>query len=189
MHLELVTVTDTSPIITWFTGDPTGAGRVRTTRRRSAAPGRVLIGTAPNPTDVGAGRRARADAVPLRRGVRPAPGHDVLLARGERRHPRVMTTISNPLPAPADAPLAAPPTFTTMVPPPGRELGPGRLAERPALRRGHLGPGDQQRRPPRRRPAARLLADPDDPYWRFMSQAAVARPRPRLHAAAGQRLT
>ena len=49
MHLELVTVTDTEAVITWFTGDPTDLdefGRPRPV----AAPGRVLIGTNPDPS-------------------------------------------------------------------------------------------------------------------------------------------
>src|SRR3954447_931684 len=47
-NLELVTVTDTEAVITWFTGDPTQPdqfGRPLPV----AAPGRVLIGTSPNP--------------------------------------------------------------------------------------------------------------------------------------------
>src|SRR3954453_325006 len=46
--LELVTVTDTEAVITWFTGDltqPDEFGRPLPV----AAPGRVLIGTSPNP--------------------------------------------------------------------------------------------------------------------------------------------
>ena len=48
IHLELVTVTDTRAVITWFTGDPTQLdefGRPKPV----AAPGRVLIGTGPDP--------------------------------------------------------------------------------------------------------------------------------------------
>src|SRR6476646_4500046 len=48
INLELVTVTDTEAVITWFTGDPTqpdAFGRPLPV----AAPGRVLIGTSPNP--------------------------------------------------------------------------------------------------------------------------------------------
>src|SRR4051794_41328594 len=46
---ELVTVTDTEAVITWFTGDPTQPdefGRPLPV----AAPGRVLIGTSPDPS-------------------------------------------------------------------------------------------------------------------------------------------
>src|SRR3954469_17847208 len=48
INLELVTVTDTEAVITWFTGDPTQPdqfGRPLPV----AAPGRVLIGTNPDP--------------------------------------------------------------------------------------------------------------------------------------------
>src|SRR3954465_15651436 len=47
LNLELVTVTDTEAVITWFTGDPTQLdefGRPLPV----AAPGRVLIGTNPD---------------------------------------------------------------------------------------------------------------------------------------------
>jgi len=46
INLELVTVTDTEAVITWFTGDPTQPdefGRPLPV----AAPGRVLIGSSP----------------------------------------------------------------------------------------------------------------------------------------------
>ncbi|MCW2681043.1 MAG: hypothetical protein JWM62_2444 [Frankiales bacterium] len=178
IHLELVTVTDTSAIITWFTGDPTapdGFGRPAPV----AAPGRVLLGTDPNPlTWVPVGEHE------------PTPYHYVEvtgLRPGTRYYwraesggiPAVMTTVSNPLLRPADAPLAAPPTFTTMVPPPGRELGrvawlndlhfgestSGLAISNDAVPGGGLPPG--------------FAADPDDPYWRFMSQAAVAEAKAR----------
>jgi hypothetical protein len=48
MHLELVTVSDTRAVFTWYTGDPSNPddfGRPSPV----AAPGRVLIGTSPDP--------------------------------------------------------------------------------------------------------------------------------------------
>jgi 3',5'-cyclic AMP phosphodiesterase CpdA len=80
---------------------------------------------------------------------------------------------------PTDAPLAAPPTFTTMVPPPGRELG--RVAWLNDL---HFGEGasglaiSNDMFPGGGIPPG-FAADPDDPYWRFMSQAAVAEAKAR----------
>jgi len=178
MHLELVTVTDTSAIITWFTGDPTAPdefGRPAPV----AAPGRVLLGTDPNPTTwVPVGEH---DPTPYHyvevTGLRPGTTYYWRAESGGI--PAVMTTISNPLLRPQDAPLAAPPTFTTMVPPPGRELGrvawlndlhfgegtSGLAISNDSLPGGGLPPG--------------FKADPDDPYWRFMSQAAVAEAKAR----------
>src|SRR5687768_13153290 len=49
MHAELVTVTDTEMVVTWFTGDPTNPdeyGRPAPV----AAPGRLLLGTSPVPS-------------------------------------------------------------------------------------------------------------------------------------------
>lgn len=178
MHLELVTVTDTSAVITWFTGDPTAPdefGRPAPV----AAPGRVLLGTSPNPTTwVSVGEHE------------PTPYHYVEVSglkpgttyywRAESSGvPATMTTIANPLLRPADAPVAAPPAFTTMVPPPGREIGRvawlndlhfGEGTSGLAISNGSLPGGGV---PPG------FPADPDDPYWRFMSQAAIAEARAR----------
>src|SRR4051794_41311470 len=69
---ELVTVTDTEAVITWFTGDPTQPdefGRPLPV----AAPGRVLIGTSPDPTtwvEVGAHGATAYHYVEVR-GLRP----------------------------------------------------------------------------------------------------------------------
>jgi Icc protein len=178
MHLELVTVTDTSAVITWFTGDPAAPdefGRPEPV----AAPGRVLLGTSPDPrTWVPVGEHE------------PTPYHYVEVSglqpgttyywRAESGGiPAVPTTIANPLLQPTSPPVAAPPTFTTMVPPPGRELArvawlndlhfgesvSGLAISNDSLPGGGVPPG--------------FAADPDDPYWRFMSQAAVAEAKAR----------
>src|SRR5687768_4317336 len=50
MNAELVTVTDTEMVVTWFTGDPTNPdeyGRPQPV----AAPGRLLLGTSPAPSE------------------------------------------------------------------------------------------------------------------------------------------
>src|SRR3954462_4996748 len=47
-NLELVTVPDPEAVITWFTGDPTQLDEFQRPLP-VAAPGRVLIGTSPDP--------------------------------------------------------------------------------------------------------------------------------------------
>lgn len=178
MHLELVTVTDTSAIITWFTGDPTAPdefGRPAPI----AAPGRVLIGTSPDLTSwvpVGEHEPTPYHYVEVT-GLKPGTTYWWLAESGGI--PAVMTTIANPLLQPTSAPVAAPPTFTTMVPPPGRELG--RVAWLNDL---HFGEGVSglalsiDGAPGGGLPPG-FAADPDDPYWRFMSQAAVSEAKAR----------
>ena len=174
MHLELVTVTDTEAVMTWFTCDPTDIdefGRPRPV----PAPGRVLIGTSPDP------RTWREVGV-----HGPTPFHYVHVGdltagttyywRAESSGiPAVPTVIFNG--DPMDT--VAPPSFTTLVPPPGRELGSvawfndlhfgehvaGLAISNPDLPRGGLPPG--------------FPVDPDHPYWRFMSRNAVAEAKSR----------
>jgi 3',5'-cyclic-AMP phosphodiesterase len=168
MNLELVTVTDTEAVITWFTGDPTqpdAFGRPLPV----AAPGRVLIGTSPDP-------RSWVEA-----GVHdPTPYHYVEIAglrpgttyywRAESAGQPAVPTVTPR----TDPTSAAPPVFTTMVPPPGREIGrvawlndlhygeqtSGLIYGNSSLPRGGLPPG--------------FPVDPDHPYWRFMGSGAVS---------------
>lgn len=178
MHLELVTVTATSAVITWFTGDPTapdGFGRPEPV----AAPGRVLLGTSPDPTTwvpVGEHEPTPYHYVEIS-GLKPGTTYYWRAESGGI--PAVPTTISNTLLQPTTPPVAAPPTFTTMVPPPGRELArvawlndlhfgesvSGLAISNDSLPGGGVPPG--------------FAADPDDPYWRFMSRAAVAEAKAR----------
>ena len=175
MHLELVTVTDTEAVITWFTGDattPDEFGRPTPI----AAPGRVLIGTDPNPstwTEVGAHGPTPYHYVEVR-GL--TPGTTYFWRAESNGIPAVQTVLSLPNVVP---PAAAPPVFTTMTPPPGKEIGrvawlndmhfgegtSGLILGNDALPGGGLPPG--------------YKADPDDPYWRFMGAAAVAEARAR----------
>ena len=172
LHLELVTVTDTAAVITWFTGDPTAPdefGRPAPV----AAPGRVLLGTSPDPTTwvvVGAHEPTPYHYVEVS-GLRPGTTYFWRAESGGL--PAVPTTLPAPGVALTSAPLAAPPTFTTLVPPPGREIGrvawlndlhfgesvSGLAVSQHGLPGGGLPPG--------------FAVDPDDPYWRFMSRAAV----------------
>jgi hypothetical protein len=174
MHLELVTVTDTEAVITWFTGDPTDLDPLGRPRPASA-PGRLLIGTDPDPSTWH--EVARHD---------PTPYHYVHLTGLEVGRTYWWRAESNGLVAtpsviskadPAD--LNAPPTFTTLVPPPGRELGvvawfndlhfgerfAGLAISNDSLPRGGLPPGFE--------------VDPEHPYWRFMARDAVAEARDR----------
>ncbi len=175
MHLELVTVTDTEAIITWFTGDattPDEFGRPTPV----AAPGRVLIGTDPNPstwTEVGAHAATPYHYVEVR-GLRP--GTTYYWRAESNGIPAEPTVLSLPNLVP---PSAAPPVFTTMTPPPGKEIGrvawlndmhfgegtSGLILGNDALPGGGLPPG--------------YKADPNDPYWRFMGIAAVAEAKAR----------
>jgi hypothetical protein len=175
MHLELVTVTDTEAVITWFTGDGTAPdefGRPTPV----AAPGRVLIGTSPDPTtwvEVGAHGPTPYHYVEVR-GLKP--GTTYYWRAESNGIPATPSVV--PLPG-VTPPTAAPPVFTTMVPPPGKEIGrvawlndmhfgegtSGLILGNGALPGGGLPPG--------------YAADPDNPYWRFMGAAAVAEAKGR----------
>jgi Icc protein len=174
MHLELVTVTDTEAAITWFTGDPTAPdefGRPAPV----AAPGRVLIGTSPDPTtwvEVGAHEPTPYHYVEVS-GLRPGTTYYWRAESGGI--PAVATTIPNTGFPRAEPPLAAPPSFTTLVPPPGPEIG--RVAWLNDLHFGESVSGlvtsEAGGLPPG------FPADPEDPYWRFMARAAVTEARAR----------
>ena len=168
MHLELVTVTDTQAIVTWFTGDPTDLDEFHRPRPVSA-PGRVLIGTDPDP------RTWRVVGPHA-----PTPFHYVVVDGLEPGTTYYWRAESNGLVAPFTvlthgdpADLVAPPRFTTLVPPGGRELGrvawfndlhfgeqiAGLAYSNSDLPGGGLPPG--------------FPVDPDHPYWRFMARNAV----------------
>lgn len=176
MNLELVTVTDTSAVITWFTGDPTTLdefGRPAPV----AAPGRVLIGTSPLALEVVGAHEPTAYHHVEVTGLQPGTTYSWRAESGGL--PALPTGISNPGLKGLSVPLTAPPAFTTQVTPPGRELGrvawlndlhfgetvSGLILGNDALPGGGLPPG--------------FAVDPDDPYWRFMSQAAVEEARAR----------
>lgn len=174
MNLELVTVTDTSAIITWFTGDPTQLddfGRPKPVR----APGRVLIGASPDPTtwkEVGAHGRRAYHYVEVE-GLRPGTTYYW------RAESAGVTAVATGVVPTSSTITPAPPVFTTMTRPEGKEVGrvawlndlhfgeqvAGLAYSDPNLPGGGLPPG--------------FPVDPDHPYWRFMGQGAVADARSR----------
>jgi len=174
IHLELVTVTDTTAVITWFTGDPLrldAFGRPRPV----AKPGRVLIGTSPDPRTWKVVGRHDATAYHYVEVTGLQPGRTYYWraeSAGVTAVP-VLPTPTNPLVGPA------PPVFTTLQRPAGREVGrvawlndlhfgeqvAGLAYSNPSLPGGGIPPG--------------FPVDPDHPYWRFMGQGAVADARRR----------
>ncbi len=178
MNLELVTVTDTEAVITWFTGDVTTLDEFQ----RPApveAPGRVLIGTDPNPLtwiEVGAHAPTAYHYVEV---TGLTPGTTYYWRAESDGVPAAPTSLQNPNVTMFAPPVPAPPVFTTMVPPPGQEIGrvawlndlhygesvAGLVVSNDALPRGGVPPG--------------FPVDPEDPYWRFMGAAAVTEARTR----------
>src|SRR4051812_30808253 len=167
LNLELVTVTDTEAVMTWFTGDPTRLdefGRPEPV----AAPGRVLIGTTPDPRtwhEVGSHGATAYHYVEIR-GLKPGTRY---WWRAESAGvPAVATVVPRTGPT-----SAAPPSFRTMTRPPGREIGrvawlndlhygeqvAGLAYSNSSLPGGGLPPG--------------FPVDPHHPYWRFMGHGAV----------------
>lgn len=174
INLELVTVSDTEAIITWFTGDPSAPdefGRPMPV----AAPGRVLIGTSPDVRtwkEVGAHGPTPYHYVEVR-GLKP--GTTYYWRAESNGIPAVPTVVTRSDPRVG----SAPPVFTTLVPPPGREIGrvawlndlhfgeqvAGLAYSNSSLPGGGLPPG--------------FPVDPKDPYWRFMGRGAVKEARAR----------
>ncbi len=174
LFLELVTVTDTSAIITWFTGDPTQPdefGRPAPV----AAPGRVLIGTDPtNLVEVGAHGPTPYHYVEVT-GLRP--GTRYLFVAESNGIPALPTTLDpvdlHPLYVdahPGGQPLGIDTSnagvFTTLTPPPGEEVL--RMAWFNDMHFGERISGILFNGFPPGFPA-----DPANPYWRFMGNAAV----------------
>jgi Icc protein len=173
MNLELVTVTDTQAAITWFTGDPTNLdqfGRPNPV----AAPGRVLIGTSPDPRSwhvVGEHPKTAYHYVEIA-GLKP--GQTYYWRAESAGVPAVPTAFS-----PAHQQIAAPPSFTTLVPPPGRELT--RMAWLNDMHIGEFTSGlaYSDSRFPRGGLPPGFPVDPHDPYWRTMGRAAVREAKAR----------
>ena len=174
MHLELVTVTDTSAVITWFTGDPLSLDEFQRPAP-VASPGRVLIGTSPDPRtwrEVGTHGPTAYHYVEVG-GLQPGTTYYWRAESAGQVAVPVAPVPTSPLLGPA------PPVFTTQVPPGGREIGrvawlndlhfgemvAGLAYSNPDLPGGGLPPG--------------FPVDPAHPYWRFMGRGAVADARAR----------
>ena len=168
MNAELVTVTDTEMVVTWFTGDPTRPdeyGRPAPV----AAPGRLLLGTSPLPS-----------AWEVVASHEPTPYHHAHV-RGLQPGTRYwFRTESNGVPAAPTqlSPIDPDPTnggvFTTLLAPGGRELL--RVAWMNDLHIGEHVSGlaySDDRLPGGGFPPG-YQVDPENPYWRFMARGAVA---------------
>jgi hypothetical protein len=166
MHLELVTLTETSVVLTWFTGDPTAPDEFG---RPEPIPADtiVLLGTSP---------ASLATAVERDDGT---PYHYVELTGLQPGQQYFYQCRSNGLPA---TPTSAAPepaatgTFTTPLPPPGRHLF--TMAWANDLHLGEGTSGSATGAVPGGFPPG-FAADPANPYWRFMATAAVAESRAR----------
>ena len=174
MNLELVTVTDTSVVITWFTGDPTrldAFGRPRPV----AAPGRVLMGTSSDPRswEVVSTHPSTAYHYAEIKGLRPGTTY---WWRAESNGRTATPTTFVPT-APLEG--SAPTRFTTLRRPGGAEIGrvawlndmhfgeqvAGLVYSSAEVPGGGVPPG--------------FPVDPDNPYWRFMGRAAVREAKTR----------
>jgi 3',5'-cyclic-AMP phosphodiesterase len=182
MNLELVTVTDTTAIITWFTGDPTQPDEFDRPMP-VAAPGRVLLGTSPSPADwveVGAHDPTPYHYVEVTGLV---PGTEYYFRAESGGVPATPTIlrpdqlVASPY-EPTDIDTSNAGRFTTLTPPPGAEIL--RIAwfndmhfgeQISGIVTGDIG-GDRGFPPG-------FPVDPENPYWRFMGNAAVSEARAR----------
>jgi 3',5'-cyclic AMP phosphodiesterase CpdA len=163
MNLELVTLTESSAVLTWFTGDPTKLDQYH---RPEPVPADTVVELGTSPATM-ATVVQRDDNTPY---------HYVELTGLEPGRPYFYRCLSSGLPAtPALTAFepAATGTFTTLLPPPGKflfamawlndlhigEMTSGLAISNSALPGGGFPPG--------------FPVDPHDPYWRVMAHAAV----------------
>lgn len=169
MHLELVTVTDTTAVFTWFTGDPTAPDEFG---RPEPLPADTVL-------ELGESPAALARVVERND---PTPYHHVEISGLEPGRTYWYRAISNGLAASPSVfwpEPAATGTFTTLVPPTGRllftmcwandthigEMTSGLAYSDSRLPGGGFPPG--------------FAADPQNPYWRFMAESAIDDARSR----------
>jgi 3',5'-cyclic-AMP phosphodiesterase len=167
MHCEVVTVTDTEAVITWFTGDPSAPdeyGRPAPVE----APGRLLLGADPDPTtwEELASHEPTAYHHVRVSGLQPGTRY---FFRAESGGVPALPTAFSPLePDPTNGG-----SFTTLTPPPGREVM--RVAW---LNDVHIGEhvsglAYSNRSMPGGGFPPGFAVDPENPYWRFMARGAV----------------
>ena len=165
MDLELVTVTDTEASLTWFTGDPTVVDEFN---RPAPVPSdsTLYLGTSPATMEpVASGGETAYHRVDVG-GLRPGTTYWYRAESGGR--PAVPTVL-------AHGDVAATGTFTTLVPPPGRELA--RVAWMNDVHWGEQVSGLAIGSPVQFPPGFRV--DPADPYWKFMATASLLEARGR----------
>lgn len=167
-NLELVTVTDTEMVVTWFTGDPSMPdeyGRPTPVQ----APGRLLLGTAPNPLEWEVVAQHEPTAYHYARVSNLQPGTRYFFRAESNGVPAVPTQVSPLQPDPSNGG-----TFTTLTTPGGRELL--RVAWMNDLHIGEHVSGlaySDDRMPGGGFPPG-YRVDEENPYWRFMAQGAIA---------------
>lgn len=175
MHLELVTLTDTSAVLTWFTGDPSSPDEYG---RPDPIPADtvVMLGTLPAAlqTVVDIDVETPYHYVELT-GLEPGRSYYyVAMSNGIAATPSTL----NLAPGTAVEP-AATGTFTTPLPPPGRHLF--TMAWANDLHIGELTSGlaySDDRLPGGGFPPG-YPVDPTAPYWKVMTEAAVAESKAR----------
>jgi hypothetical protein len=184
MNLELVTVTDTSAIFTWFTGDPTQLdefGRPKPV----AAPGKVLVGPSLLELHEVDSHAPTAYHYVEVTGLRPGTRYwfraesNGVPALGTTLDPFALHLLYDDLPlsqklSENDLDTTNAFTFVTMTPPPGQEVL--RFAWFNDMHFGELisgimtdkiDLGDGRGFPPG------FKVDPANPYWRFMGNTAL----------------
>ncbi|HZQ28977.1 MAG TPA: metallophosphoesterase [Acidimicrobiales bacterium] len=170
IHLELVTVTDTSAVLTWLTADPT---KIDQFGRPAPVPAGTVVELGTSPSNL-VRVIDRDDSTAF---------HYAELTGLEPGRPYWYRCSSNGVPAVPAQVLDEPPatgTFTTLVPPPGsllltmawaNDLHMGELVSGLAYSNSSLPGGGA--------PPGFTSPDPNHPYWQVMADAAVAESKER----------
>lgn len=168
INLELVTLTDTSAVLTWATVDPTAPTDEYGRPEPVPADTVVELGTSP---------LSMARVVERDDGT---PFHYVELTGLEPGRPYWYRCLSNGRPAVPTQAFPEPPatgTFTTPLPPPGKFLF--AMAWCNDVHIGEMTSGLAYTAPGGTGVPPGFAADPDNPYWRVMARAAVDEARDR----------
>lgn len=163
IHLELVTVSDTTATLTWLTADPTSPDEFG---RPKPVPADTIVELGTSPTTM---RRVVEDAT-------PTAFHQVELSKLEPGRPYFYRCLSNGLVAVPLQAVMEPPatgTFTTLIPPPGRLLFTMAWANDLHIGEGTSGLAYSDSRFPGGGVPPGFAADPANPYWRVMTKAMV----------------